>query len=381
MSRLDAARTPLASAGSAEDHLTAPARQWLDSLRAAFDERLMALERALIDPRQAASLGVLMLDLVRVAGDEAEAAARQACLEVKLEADRAAEIDRATIAELRDALDRLHAELERERHMHADARRAVRELEERTARPDEDFERLRAQAEQAGALAASVEAAGAIEALRRQLDEVRQTAEARAAEHRAVRAQLEQALRDAEARASASTAARQEQQAQPPQAATRRAKTGRARAREPWPEAHAEEPAPSLAEKIEKATGQFGEPKGQYATMAHALRAWSAEEPGDAPLHRPPARPPISYAIQIDGQPARLVDVSTVGGEAVTTVVLEAGRQVEVFFPDVGSAMAKVVWSRLEPPDAGFGNVGYRAGLVFSSMAPHVLEKLLALRG
>ena len=60
----------------------------LAGLRAALESRLAALEEALADPSRGESLESLILDLSRVAIEEAQAAASQACFQTKAEADR-----------------------------------------------------------------------------------------------------------------------------------------------------------------------------------------------------------------------------------------------------------------------------------------------------
>jgi hypothetical protein len=137
-----------------EDVLTVPATRQLALMRSTFDARLDALERALDDAGQAASLPALVLALAGAAADEAEAAMKQACLDVRREADR-------VVSELQHAMDSLRLELDRERLAHAQARTAALQAEQRMS-----------------------------------------DLETRAAEHEAVRVQLEQARHDAEVNAA-----------------------------------------------------------------------------------------------------------------------------------------------------------------------------------
>ena len=80
-----------------------------------LDARLNALESALADPSQHGSLQQLILDLARVATEEADAAARQACLEaerqgqglaasVRAEARAALQAEQAAAVSLRQGL-------------------------------------------------------------------------------------------------------------------------------------------------------------------------------------------------------------------------------------------------------------------------------------
>jgi chromosome segregation ATPase len=100
---------------------TAPARgsDEFDALHAALDSRLAALEAALADPGECALEG-LILDLARVATDEAEAVARRASHQARAEADAQAgnALSQAQIAEAALASER-HAGLELHRSLGA----------------------------------------------------------------------------------------------------------------------------------------------------------------------------------------------------------------------------------------------------------------------
>src|SRR5437867_1202359 len=64
------------------------AAQELAALRAALDQKLAALEAALANPSQCASLERLVIDLARVATAEAEAAAAKACVDAQADVQR-----------------------------------------------------------------------------------------------------------------------------------------------------------------------------------------------------------------------------------------------------------------------------------------------------
>ena len=80
----------------------------LVTLRRNFDERLIALETGLTEPDHGPSIESLILDLARVAAEEAEAAARDAVRRVRREAAE------QTAASAADA-EETHALLEAER--------------------------------------------------------------------------------------------------------------------------------------------------------------------------------------------------------------------------------------------------------------------------
>ncbi len=113
----------------------------LTTLRRNFDERLIALEAGLADPDSSPALESLVLEMVRAAGDEAEAAARDA----SLRAQRGAEAMLATALAQSQASQ---VELDGERALTASLRAEVTSLKEQLAtavigRQDADAERQR----------------------------------------------------------------------------------------------------------------------------------------------------------------------------------------------------------------------------------------------
>ena len=119
--------------------LSETAQRDLQALRAELDARYQALESALSDPNAAGGLEQLILDLARVATDEAEAASRHSILEAQLEtlsqtsaartvAQRSTETHRAALASLRSELDQARSELDTERAISAPLRSEVDRL-------------------------------------------------------------------------------------------------------------------------------------------------------------------------------------------------------------------------------------------------------------
>jgi chromosome segregation ATPase len=117
----------------ATDHLTDSAQRHLAGLRGELLNRLAALEAVLADPKRGESLAGMILDLSRIATEEAQAAAAEACLATKTEADR-------QMAELREsaktALDAAQAALRtaneslaKERALSADLRRDIEQVQ------------------------------------------------------------------------------------------------------------------------------------------------------------------------------------------------------------------------------------------------------------
>src|SRR6185436_8640741 len=111
----------MSASASLNEHLSDSAQRQLAALRAALETRLAVLEDVLAHPSRGESLEDLILDLARVATEEAQAAASQACLDAKLEADRqiaeagasapALEQERAISANLRRAIDEAHEQI------------------------------------------------------------------------------------------------------------------------------------------------------------------------------------------------------------------------------------------------------------------------------
>jgi chromosome segregation ATPase len=84
------------------NYLSERSRNELDALRSDLDERLQALENALTSPEDTESIETLVVDLARVAMDEAEASTRRAIFEAQ--ADAQAQVDAAR-AEARTSID------------------------------------------------------------------------------------------------------------------------------------------------------------------------------------------------------------------------------------------------------------------------------------
>ncbi len=95
------------------------------TLRRTFDERLVALEAGLADPDEGPSLESLILELTRVAADEAEAAARDAIRRVRREA---AEQTAAATADAEETHSLLEAERARNETLQAEINSLTEQL-------------------------------------------------------------------------------------------------------------------------------------------------------------------------------------------------------------------------------------------------------------
>src|SRR3954464_3532766 len=77
-----------ASPAPVNEQLSDSAQKHLTALRGEMESRLVMLEEVLADSSRGESLAGLLLDLSRIATEEAQAAAAQACLTTRSEADR-----------------------------------------------------------------------------------------------------------------------------------------------------------------------------------------------------------------------------------------------------------------------------------------------------
>ncbi len=88
---------------------------------------------------------------------------------------------------------------------------------------------------------------------------------------------------------------------------------------------------------------------------------------------------PDGVEIQVDGAPASLVDVSTLGAQVVTARTLKPNQRVRLQLVHEGNvvrAIAGVAWSSFELPKGR--SPQYRAGVEFSDADPNALEAFYA---
>ena len=434
-----------------------------------LEARLTALEAALADPSRHGSLEQLILDLARVATEEADAAVRHAYLEAEqegqalaasvraeeraalqaeqaaaaslrqglqqaltaLKAERTAGAARdSDLADLRQALDQARSELQMERTAivarERDLSQAGQALEaEQTARSAErrqlDEMQAALRSERAAAQARDRELAAAQQALERELQNER-------ADHTGVRQQLrdlqaaekslkdaqrtlretQQALKDSEARADEAVRARQTLQLEFDAASQtpRTANDGDTVARELYEqlvETNARQirslelvsrDAETRAEAAERELDALRRAlESQPAVPAHAAR----EEPAPAEataaaategvVHKGLARSakrvtmPKHLDIQIDGTPAKLIDLSLTGAQVLAPKALKPNRVMKLTLPfgdAVITCKGKIVWSRLEVDIKKDGKLWYRGGVLFTTSDEKALEAFLS---
>lgn len=204
--------TPVATPSQgprADDELAAASERALTEWRTAFDERLDALERALDAPGP--NLSALVLDLARVAGDEAEAAARHASLDAQLAVQQEAAAERQALDEARESLafaeranDELRRSVEEAARTHDETRRALEEAEQALAETRRTLAEARRAAAEAQAQVAQYEDARRLSASREaqitsELDRARRDAVQSEAHAATLQQQLADTTRSVEA--------------------------------------------------------------------------------------------------------------------------------------------------------------------------------------
>lgn len=322
----------------------------LQKLRGSLDARLGALEKALGDPGQHGSLEKLILDLARVATDEADAAARQACVEVQRQAaeqtQAALQIQRDALVSLRRELDAALAALEQaqlaietERATVTQLRGTLSDLERRVEAEGAELEFARAE----------------LDATQSRLDSTRVELKSTRGELDSARHQLDGARRDAESRSSeaSGTQTEHEQALGGAQQALREAETRAEIAEGELALLHAAVPPAAAPRPVA--------PNEEFRGVRAAKRLTISGE----------------LDIEIDGVPAKLVDVSVTGAQILASASMKPNRLVRLTLPSGDQTMvckAKIMWSRLEPRA---GQMWYRAGLSFTAVDQIALETFI----
>lgn len=106
-------------------------------------------------------------------------------------------------------------------------------------------------------------------------------------------------------------------------------------------------------------------------------------EPPPAPLDQRGTRraPRFKIAegveVTIDGNPASLIDLSTVGAQVVSPTILRPNQRIRIALPDTGRPIritAAVAWASFEIPK---GMTRYRAGIEFFDADPAALTRFI----
>lgn len=116
---------------------------------------------------------------------------------------------------------------------------------------------------------------------------------------------------------------------------------------------------------------------------ASALAVAEAPTPAAAPLDQRGTRRAPRFKIvdgvelQIDGNPATLVDLSAVGAQVISPTILKPNQRIRVTLPNGAPPLrfsAGVAWASFEIPKAG---VRYRAGIEFVDADPAAVKRFI----
>ena len=126
-----------------------------------------------------------------------------------------------------------------------------------------------------------------------------------------------------------------------------------------------EAPAPAMA-------GGGGSPTAAEAAPEEAPRPLDWHGTRRAQRHR--VRPGVE--IQLDGNPAGVVDLSVVGAQVLSLTILRPNQKVRVSIPNEDFVMrfrGAVAWAKFELPKGG-GSPQYRAGVEFTDADKQAVE-------
>ena len=334
----------------------------LRSVRRTFDERLIALEAGLADPESSPALESLVLDLVRAAGDEAEAAARDAVLHAQRNADAtlATAVAQAQAAQVQLDIEREHAaSLRAEIASLKDQRSTIAGLQQSLD------EATRAAADAADSLAS---ASARADAATREHDALAADRDALAAERDAFAADRDTLLSER----SHFVRAHDAMVLQRDTLVHERDDIVRDRDRQ-------------IAQLHEDLTAREAALKEARAKAAAApAKKSSPEAPADGPV-RKAGRQAFSDAlgVQIDGEAALLVDLSLTGAQVLSCSALKPTKTVKMLLPSSDSPVlcrGRIVWARLEPTMPG-RPIRYRAGMFFTATDQAAVQTFISRHG
>ena len=126
-------------------------------------------------------------------------------------------------------------------------------------------------------------------------------------------------------------------------------------------------------------SGEVGGSATTITTVAVVVPA----EPAAAPLDQrgtrraPRFRMVDGVEVQVDGNPAALVDLSVVGAQVVSSTILKPNQRVRITIPNVAPPVrvsAAVAWASFEIPKGG---VRYRAGIEFFDADQDILNRFI----
>ena len=90
-----------------------------------------------------------------------------------------------------------------------------------------------------------------------------------------------------------------------------------------------------------------------------------------------------ALGVQLDGEAALIVDLSTSGAQVLSQTALKPARMIKMLLPSAESPVlckGKIVWARLEPPSPG-KTYRYRAGVFFTAIDASALQTFMTRHG
>jgi hypothetical protein len=84
--------------------------------------------------------------------------------------------------------------------------------------------------------------------------------------------------------------------------------------------------------------------------------------------------------LQLDGNPAAVIDLSTVGAQVVSTTVLRPNQKVRISVPSDDFVLrfrGAIAWAKFELPKPPVSAPQYRAGVEFTDGDPAALHKVI----
>lgn len=364
-------------------YLSDAAQRELNTLRAALDARLLALEAALAHPEPHDSIEDLVMDLARAASAEAETSAAHRWLEAQLKAQDEAERGGAALrAELQQLQAALLAARERGDHLRRDAeaaQAALRAEHDKVARLDAELARERN---------AAANLQDAVNLLRKELEASQRDLETARRELESLAAGADEARRalgGAEAAARAAVARAEEAEFRARAAEERSNEFDAARQAAIGERATFEKQLAEVAsrhqERIRELELQlFGREQGSPDAdidLASLLESPVTVEQPIRRFSRYTFRPGIE--VRFDSESGELVDLSVGGAQVVSAAPLELEAQATFALVSDEipvSCEGRVVWSRADPRSAGKIR-RYRAGILFLNADPAAIEAFI----
>jgi ABC-type transporter Mla subunit MlaD len=148
-------------------------------------------------------------------------------------------------------------------------------------------------------------------------------------------------------------------------------------------------------EALKAADARWEVAEQQLAALREATAEPSTAPPSDAPTsasaageaaYTGPARSarrvtmPDGLEVQIDGIPAKMVDLSLTGAQILVPAAIKPNRAAKLailYGPEPITCKGKIMWARLEPGMRD-GKLWYRGGILFTSSDQAALQALIA---